>query len=1026
MYYVTSQSEKNSLQMDLVLKTSSKSEQIKKIVKIYVNTGQQMSNRMSQVNGLNSSVWKRDALAIFYDFPGISQFYILDKQLNILDSIPGDDKSDKTPLVKQLSLNSELIKSKFQTSEVLGLTHLILPTDKNEVVSFGMIISPIQKNKIFHGYLALKIDFTKIIEHFLGRDGEVDLALHIDDKILYQSKKINEKNFQQSNFNYLGFNWNIQTYPTEVMVKGHSYFSKNIYLFLGLLISLLVAFVYKFVIRLRDREQEYRDLIDHLPKGAVLLTSNSFFINRTAQSLIGYSSQEIHTIDQWFRILYKEEADHMKKKYLDGKKDGFKKHRIFPMTAKSGQQLYIEFSAYAGSEVEIWVLVDRTEALKYQSELETYKKTVNKNSFIVIFDREGTITECNDLYAQLHNRTREDFLDDSPQFIDPHSFHAKIFEVLLRGKTWLGEISILANSKINPVWLQSSIVPFAYQRGIPKKFLAISFDITNKKDTETQLVKYKNTLEQQVEARAHFLARISHEIRTPLNGILGLATLILGTEVSRESREHAELIKTTCHGILNTINDVLDFSKIDAGIIEIKKTRFKIRKALNEIVQLFKPQSQQKKLDLKLIISDDFPETVNTDYHRFKQILTTLLSNAIKYTQKGSVEIQAFAKSSGPNSCLLHIKVIDQGIGIDSDEIDKMLLPFRKGSNDYSLNNSGIGLGLTICNGLIKKLNGHLDINSIAGEGTSFELVLPVEVAVGIAQISTDNLVSSSLKNSDIKNKKEKLVEFDLPDLKVLVAEDDKTNQIITLSYLEKLGFDADLAEDGIEAVKMASYKNYDVIFMDIQMPQMDGHTATIRIREMGTKIRQPYIVAITANAFDSDKKLANESGIDDFIAKPFTQDQLLQSLKNRFARLPQESPDNPSYINKEKKELLVSRERICNIDKVFLRFKDDSDILLKMSKQLVDDFPQYEMTLKNAFAEKDYKKMGRTAHTLKSVFHYYEAEKLIQLCSNLESSAKEKDIDAITKNYFEFIKCIPDFLYDIKTLQNTLKLNAS
>ena len=1025
MYYVTSQSEKNSQQMDLVLQTSLKSEQIKKIVKIYVNTSQQMSNRMSQINGLNSSVWKRDALAIFYDLPGISQFYILDKQLNILDSTPGDDKSDKTPLVKQLNLNSEFIKSKFQTSEVLGLTHLILPTDKNEAASFGIIISPIQKNKKFHGYLALKIDFTKIIEHFLGRDEEVDFALRIDDKILYQSKKINEKHFQQSNFNYLGFNWNIQAYPTEAMVKSHSYFSKNISLFFGLFISLLLAFVYKFVIRLSDREQEYRDLIDHLPKGAVLLTSNSFFINRTAQNLLGYTSQEIHTIDQWFRILYKEESEHMKKKYLDSKKDGFKKHRIFPVTAKSGQQLYIEFSAYAGSEVEIWVLVDRTEALKYQSELETYKKTVNKNSFIVIFDREGTITECNDLYAQLHNRTREVFLDDSPQFIASNSSYSKIFEVLLRGKTWLGEISIVANSKNNPIWLQCSIVPFAYQRGIPKKFLAISFDITKKKEAETQLVQYKNTLEQQVEARAHFLARISHEIRTPLNGILGLATLILGTEVSRESREHAELIKTTCHGILNTLNDVLDFSKIDAGIIEIKKTRFKIQKALNEIVQLFKPQSLQKKLDLRLIISDDFPETVFTDYHRFKQILTTLLSNAIKYTQKGSVEIQAFAKYSGPNSCLLHIKVIDQGIGIDPDEIDKLLLPFRKGSNDYSLNNSGIGLGLTICNGLIKKLNGHLEINSIPGEGTSFELVLPVEVTVGLAQISTDNLASSSLKISD-NNKKEMLVDFDLPDLKVLVAEDDKTNQIITLSYLEKLGFDADLAEDGVEAVKMASYKNYDVIFMDIQMPHMDGHTATIKIREMGTKIRQPYIIAITANAFETDKKLAKESGIDDFIAKPFTHDQLLQSLKNKFSKSSQKIPENPTYIRKDKKEIFVSHERICNIDKVFLRFKDDSDILLKMSIQLLDDFPQYEMALKNAFAEKDFNKMGRTAHTLKSVFHYYEAEKLIQLCSNLESNAKEKDLDAITKNYFEFIKNIPDFLYDIKTLQNTLKLNAS
>ena len=169
--------------------------------------------------------------------------------------------------------------------------------------------------------------------------------------------------------------------------------------------------------------------------------------------------------------------------------------------------------------------------------------------------------------------------------------------------------------------------------------MAISFDITKKKEAETQLVQYKNTLEQQVEART-FLARISHEIRTPLNGILGLATLILGTEVSRESREHAELIKTTCHGILNTLNDVLDFLKLTLELLKLK-TRFKIQRHLMKSLQLFKPQSLQKKLDLRLIISDDFPETVFTDYHRFKQILTTLLSNAIKIHSKGSVEIQA-------------------------------------------------------------------------------------------------------------------------------------------------------------------------------------------------------------------------------------------------------------------------------------------------------------------------------------------------------------------------------------------------
>ena len=580
---------------------------------------------------------------------------------------------------------------------------------------------------------------------------------------------------------------------------------------------------------------------------------------------------------------------------------------------------------------------------------------------LVTISTEGKITDMNEALANITGMTREkltgtDFFD---YFTEPQKAREVYQEVFAKGSVADSPLTIRhKKGKLTDVLFNGSV--YKDDRGNVLGVVIVARDVTDQKRIATELTEAKvfaelttviaeeakskaesatRIAEDAVKAKQQFLSNMSHEIRTPMNSIIGFTKVVLKTDLSTKQKEYLTAIKMSGDALIVLINDILDLAKVEAGKMTFEKIPFQLALSISAMLHLFETKIREKNLKLITEYDNKIPRVLLGDPVRLHQIILNLVSNAVKFTSTGEITVTVHLLSEDEEKVTIEFAVMDTGIGIDSDKIENIFENFQQASSGTSRLYGGTGLGLAIVKQLVEPQGGTISVKSERNEGSTFSFILSFQKTNAEAESDTEVV---ELDN-EIKN------------IKVLVVEDIALNQLLMKTLLDDFGFERDIADNGKIAIEKLQTKSYDVILMDLQMPEMNGFEATEYIRnKMNSKIP---IIALTADVTTVDLAKCKAVGMNDYIAKPIDERLLYRKIIGLVKK--------NILFNGYKENRVNVKLKCTNLDDLTRRTKSNPDLIMEMISLYLVQTPLLISTMKQCLKDKDWGSMRSAAHKM-------------------------------------------------------------
>lgn len=526
-------------------------------------------------------------------------------------------------------------------------------------------------------------------------------------------------------------------------------------------------------------------------------------------------------------------------------------------------------------------------------------------------------------------------------------------------------------------------------------------------NTHFELVEARRLAEESKKTKEQFLANMSHEIRTPMNAIIGMTEILEENNHDEEQKECIEAIRVSADHLLSIINDILDFSKIESGKITFEKHPFKLEKLIEGIIQTLHFTVGKKSISLNYSISKNVPPIIIGDVVRLRQILLNLCSNSIKFTESGSVKIDVQLKEQVNDDYIILFTITDTGIGISSDNLPTIFESFVQASRDTTRKYGGTGLGLTITKQLVELQGGSISVKSKQNKGSQFLFTLPLKKG------EEDQVASSENEKT--------FVCTGLEGIKILAAEDNPMNQILIKKILNKWNLEYDIASNGKIAIEKLSQTDYDIILMDMHMPEMDGYEATEFIRKkMNTPKSLIPIIAVTANALVGEEEKCLAAGMNDYISKPLNKKKLYQKMLKLIAKNNVSKAEET--IVEIKSETKSKNKKYTDLTYLKELAEGSNEFMLEMINSFITDTPQTLNNMDGAFAGKRWPELKVIAHTMKSTADFMGIHSIKETVRNIEKYAEAKtDIGSlpslIAKTKFVCVKAMEELKIEIKNI---------
>ena len=531
-----------------------------------------------------------------------------------------------------------------------------------------------------------------------------------------------------------------------------------------------------------------------------------------------------------------------------------------------GEARQMELHVTRSGNEFILCLEDLTDRLSAESELRKLSQAVHQSSAsIVITNTKAEIEYVNPAFLKLSGYSWEEVKGANPRVLQsgftPKSVFVALWNTITKGKTWTGEFQ---NKRKDGsfYWEMVNISPIKNQSGEITHYVAVKDDATTRKHAELLLIEAKRNAEDASLAKSMFLANMSHEIRTPMNGIIGFTDLLLDMVKDPDQHSYLEMIHRSSEALLKIINDILDISKIESNKVELFNVVFDLQQTISDVINLAHTKLRDDSVKIHWE-NANLPQWVHGDELRFRQVLSNILGNAVKFTTQGSVVLTNSILEQRDQKLHLEFHITDTGPGIPADKLETIFEPFQQADNSITRKFGGTGLGLTLSRKLVQLMGGEIQLKSEEKKGSCFSF----DVIFGSVDLESVVPVLPDHEESDHLERK----------LHLLLCEDNLINQKLAVKILESLGCAVELAGDGATGVEKGLINFYDVILMDLQMPIMDGLTATKKLRSFGCKTP---IVAMTANAMQGDREICLASGMNDYVSKPIRRKELIAALR--------------------------------------------------------------------------------------------------------------------------------------------------